>query len=146
LYFLIIGAVILNKVRSIFHCLASSRLSLSPQLAHYQYSLSLQKYILPPVFLIWSLGELIRYFYATNGNLREKVPDLLTFLLVSLFPQLPLMVYLSFFQEILFPIDILLGCLMLIGLSAQLWFGYGTLRVLIANQTAQFLRLCDNPE
>jgi hypothetical protein len=96
--------------------------------------------------MIWSIGEVTRYFYGFNGNLREKVPDLLTYLLVTLFPQVPLMLYLSFIQELLFPIDILMGCIMLLGLILQLLFGYSTLRVLIANQTAQFLRLCDHPE
>ena len=49
-----------------------------------------------------------------SGNLREKVPEMLTYLLISFFPQLPLVFYMSFFQEISFPIDPIIGVIMLV--------------------------------
>mmetsp|Transcript_20145 Transcript_20145/g.33946 ORF Transcript_20145/g.33946 Transcript_20145/m.33946 type:complete len:84 (+) Transcript_20145:290-541(+) len=81
-----------------------------------------------------------------SGNLREKVPDLLTYLLISVFPQLPLVLYLAFFQEISFPLDPIIGVIMLAVLVSQFYLGHSTLQQLIRTQTAQFLRLCDREE
>ena len=129
LYLLIIGSLVYQKI------------------LFYQYqNFQIQKYLLPFLFLIWFLIEIIRICYGFTGNLYEKVSDLLTYLLMTLFPQIPLIFYLTFFQELLFPIDILMGVLMMIGLILQLFYGYYTLRIFITNQTAQFLRLCDHPE
>ena len=92
----VIGACALNKV------------------AFYKFELELQKYVLIPIMIVWAIGEAVRFHYGVCGNLKEKVPDLLTFLLVSMFPQFPIVIYLSFFQEIIFPIDYLMGPTMLV--------------------------------
>jgi hypothetical protein len=88
--------------------------ALTVQVSEYEYNLQLQKYALIPIVVFWILVEFIRIYYGMSGNLREKVPDLLTYLLISVFPQLPLVLYLAFFQEISFPIDPIMGVIMLI--------------------------------
>jgi hypothetical protein len=102
--------------------------------------------VLIPIVGLWMCGEIIRLHYGVSGNLKEKVPDLLTFLLVSVFPQLPLVIYISFFQEILFPVDYIMGPALLVMMAVQIGLGYYTLRSLIQSQTANFLRLCENEE
>jgi hypothetical protein len=112
LHLIVVGTCALHKV--VKSLLPSLRHQLDLQLTYYRYLLDLQKYILIPVIIIWVLAEIVRFYYGFRGNLREKVPDLLTYLLVSVFPQIPLVIYLGFFQEILFPIDYLLGGFILV--------------------------------
>ena len=88
-------------------------------MAQYEYNLQLQKYALIPIVVFWILVECIRIHYGISGNLREKVPDLLTYLLISVFPQLPLVLYLAFFQEISFPVDPIMGVIMLVILVSR---------------------------
>jgi hypothetical protein len=84
------------------------------QVTQYEYKLQLQRYALIPIVIFWVLVEGIRIRFGMSGNLREKVPDLLTYLLISVFPQLPLVLYLAFFQEICFPVDPVMGVIMLL--------------------------------
>ena len=67
-----------------------------------------------------------------------------TYLLMSIFPQLPLVIYMGYLETIQFPSDAILGSLMLIFLSVQYVFGFLTMRHLIRSQTAQFMRLCED--
>lgn len=57
--------------------------------------------------------EPFRLYFGFQGNLRETVPDTATFLLMGLFPQCAVVAYQAFFQPILFPIDYILGVIML---------------------------------
>ena len=63
---------------------------------------------------LWVVIEPIRLSLGFSGNLTEKVPNLATYLLMTVFPQLPLVVYLGFLQGVTFPIDNILGSFMLI--------------------------------
>ena len=63
------------------------------------------------------------------------------FLLMTIFPQLPCVLFLGFYQELLFPFDESCGAIMVILLVVELLIGYLTLHSLIARQTAQFYRL-----
>ena len=58
--------------------------------------------------------EPIRLYFGFKGNLKETVPDTATYLLIGLFPQGPIVAYLAFFQKVLFPIEYIIGSLMLI--------------------------------
>ena len=46
------------------------------------------------VLSVWSFIEPFRLYYGFSGNLRERVADLATHLLMTLFPQLPFILYL----------------------------------------------------
>ena len=63
---------------------------------------------------MWGGLEGFRLYFGYKGNLQETVPDTSTFLLMSVFPQLPIVCYLAYFQPVLFPVDYVVGSLMLI--------------------------------
>jgi hypothetical protein len=102
--------------------------------------------LVEPTSTVWTIIEPFRLYYGISGNLREKVPEMATYLLMGIFPQLPLVIYLGYLQTISFPIDAILGTLMLLFLIAQFLLGFMTMRYLIRNQTAQFMRLCEDDD
>ena len=77
-----------------------------------------------PIVVFWIIVEIVRIHYGMSGNLRERVPDMLTYLLISAFPQLPLVLYLAFFQEISFPADPVMGIIMLCILVSDVMLEY----------------------
>ena len=116
------------------------------KLLNFNFTSNLQQVLLLPCFVIWVLGELSRIYFAYTGNLKERVPQMSAFLLMTIFPQLPCVIYLAFYQEFIFPFDASTGLLMLIMLIIELGLGYATLHTLIQRQTAQFYRLCQEEE
>mmetsp|Transcript_21944 Transcript_21944/g.30149 ORF Transcript_21944/g.30149 Transcript_21944/m.30149 type:complete len:152 (-) Transcript_21944:272-727(-) len=98
------------------------------------------------VLSIWAAIEPFRLYYGFSGNLKERVPDLAAYLLISVFPQLPFVIYLAFVQPVLFPIDPIMGSLMFIFLVVQVFIGLQTIQKMIRFQTVQFLRLCEEAE
>ncbi len=98
------------------------------------------------IISIWFMIEPFRLYFGIRGNMKEKVPDLATYLLITVFPQLPVIVYLGFFQTEYYPIDVILGSIMIIFLILSILFGFRSVRFLIKSQTAQFMRLCEMDE
>lgn len=98
------------------------------------------------VMIVWSVIEPVRLYYGYRGNLKESVPELSTSMLITLFPQLPFVIYLAYYQPVQFPADKPLGTIMLIFVAFELLAGLYTLRQLIRTQTAQFMRLVENDE
>ena len=86
---------------------------------------------------------------------------MVAYILLCIFPQFPLVLYLGYLQEKLFPADIVLGTLMLIFLVRMTFYsqnlqnnasypqafdifaGCSTIERFIRYQTTQFMRLCD---
>jgi hypothetical protein len=62
------------------------------------------------------------------------------FLLLTIFPQFLLVLYVTAFQEFSFPADRILGGLQLSMLLLELYAGYGGLRAITTKRTAQFYR------
>jgi transmembrane protein 17 len=106
------------------------------------YNSVLHWMLYPPMVALWALGELCRLYCGYQGNLSEKVPETSAFLLVTIFPQMPCLVYLTFFQEHIWPLDRLFGLAQMALLFLELGIGFTALRALIRRQTAQFYRLC----
>lgn len=104
------------------------------------------RYVPIVAVVVFFLVEPLRLFFGISGNLREKVPDFATYLLMTIFPQFPIVVYLAYLQRVKFPIDRVLGSFMVIIYVFQVVYGTGTLRGFIRSQTAQFMRLCDPEE
>eukprot|EP01031_Cornospumella_fuschlensis_P024042 gene24042-29093_t len=77
------------------------------------------------------------------GNLKESVPNMATFLLMTIFPQLPLVCFLAYFQPMFFPVDKIVGSLMFIFLIIECGLSWFTMRTIIRSQTAQFMRLVE---
>eukprot|EP01032_Pedospumella_encystans_P024753 gene24753-27979_t len=98
------------------------------------------------VIIIWCVIEPIRLVYGFMGNLRENVADLATFLLITIFPQTPFVLYFAYIQPVIFPVDPIVGTLMLLYLIYHFFAGLHLLRLIIRSQTAQFMRLCENDD
>ena len=96
------------------------------------------------VVVIWAAIEPIRLYYGFLGNLQESVPSLATYLLVTLFPQLPFVLYLAYIQPVIFPVDPIIGSMMVAILTLQFFIGLNSTRKIIRGQTVQFMRLCEN--
>lgn len=92
---------------------------------------------------VWFVFEVVRLYYGISGNMTEKVPELATYVLITIFPQIPFMVYFAYVQPVLFPVDPILGTFMLVYLAVQIYFGFMTIRQQIQSQTAKFMRLCE---
>jgi transmembrane protein 17 len=75
---------------------------------------TLTRFALPVIVALWCACELLRLRLGYHGNLREKVPELSAFWLISVFPQLPLVVYLSYAQPAgdRVPLDLAVGLFM----------------------------------
>jgi hypothetical protein len=98
------------------------------------------------VFAVWAIAEVFRLWFGYAGNVQEKVPQLSAFILVTIFPQVPCLVYLTFAQAILLPADLLFGSLQLFFCVTELYLCYGAVRVLVARQSANFFRLLQDDE
>jgi transmembrane protein 17 len=118
----------------------------SEKVSNYKFNSNLQEVLLLPTYTIWCAGEVSRFYFAYTGNLKERVPQMSAFLLMTIFPQLPTVIYLAFYQEYIFPFDEAAGALMFAMLIIELVVGYVTLHTLIQRQTAQFYRLCQEEE
>jgi transmembrane protein 17 len=69
--------------------------------------------IIPPVLTaIWFLIEVTRLRLGYSGNLTEKVPELSAFWLLTILPQLPVVVFLCFVQPGAVPLDVASGIFM----------------------------------
>ena len=95
------------------------------------------------VIAFWCLIEPFRLYYGISGNMKEKVPDIATFLLITIFPQTPFILYFSYIQPVKFPVDPILGSFMLTFLVVEVIYAIQLVRVQIRSQTTQFMRLCE---
>ncbi|GMI38723.1 hypothetical protein TrCOL_g8622 [Triparma columacea] len=137
--------IYLNMFFSLAYYLGNTA-TITFKLLHFRFNSNLQEVLLLPTFVIWVAGEIARVYFAYVGNLKERVPQMSAFLLMTIFPQLPCVLFLGFYQELLFPFDESCGAIMIILLVVELLMGYLTLHALIARQTAQFYRLCQEEE
>ncbi len=135
----------LNTFLSLVYALSNMSLCIL-KLYHFKFTSNLQEVLLLPTFLIWGVGEMSRTYFGYVGNLKELVPQMSAFLLTTIFPQLPCVVYLAYYQEFLMPFDLAVGSIMLGVIVVELGVGYVTLHGLIERQTSQFYRLCQEEE
>jgi transmembrane protein 17 len=90
------------------------------------------------IFAIWSIAEAGRLYLGFVGNLAEKVPHMVGFMLISVFPQLLLMVYFQILQPNPTPLDTALLQLQWTFYVAELLWGYKTVRKLLRLQSAKY--------
>ena len=87
------------------------------------------------MFGVWLLVELIRLHVGQKGVLlHDGLTELATFILLSVFPQIWIAVYITFLQEIiLLPFDSVLGMIMLLVILSEVVlavrFGYSIIKV-----------------
>ena len=99
------------------------------------------------LIILWLLAEILRLYFAFAGNINEKFPELIAFLIVSIIFSAPLLAYQFFVFAIAFPLDRALDIIQLIFLIFEIIFGFIAIRKLVKNQTALFFlrnSLADN--
>lgn len=96
------------------------------------------QYTLP----LWFLAEIPRVYIGYVGNLHERVSELLGFIFLSVFPQFPLVIYMAFFQEHVFPTDRIMGTVMCGIMVFEVFAAFRTLNSIVRLKTTRFYRLC----
>ena len=81
LYFAICGGCLLNKLHN------------------YKFQNSILTILTLPIFSLWCCIEIVRIGLGYIGNLLEKVPMISAFLLLTIFPQLVAILFLTFLQD-----------------------------------------------
>eukprot|EP00128_Syssomonas_multiformis_P007155 Colp12_sorted_trinity150504_noHs@22961 len=96
--------------------------------------------LLPIIILVtMSLIEPVRLYLGFDGNLREKVPSLAGFWLLSIIMQFPLNLYVMVAQEFtIAPFERTLQGILFALLVPQIILGYRTIQVFISAQAIRF--------
>lgn len=111
------------------------------------YELDVFGQVLAPLcFGVWAAAELIRLYFGYSGNLQEKLPQIAVFFLLSIFPQLPCLVYVMHLQSLQLPMESVLGWSVFILTLVELGLSYGAVRKLVVKQTSSYARLVDIDE
>lgn len=85
------------------------------KLYNYEFPNSIFKVLTLPIFLLWSCTELARVGLGYVGNIKERVPMVSAFLLLTIFPQLVAVLFFTFLQDPVFAIlcsGFMKGCIM----------------------------------
>lgn len=102
----------------------------------------IMQFIVPIFSGVWVLIEPVRLLLGISGNMRERVPELAAFLLLTVFPQLPVTVLLGFLAADRMPMDIIAAAPQLVFVVLEAVVAYSTVRSLMQKQTAEFFREC----
>jgi hypothetical protein len=92
-------------------------------------------------FVLYTVGDVMRLPFALWGNQKEQVPALAASLLMSLFPTVPALLYLTFFQEKVFPFELIGGCVQFCFIIMEFPLLWSALRKNANVQLARFVRL-----
>ena len=99
----------------------------------------LYKFVLVTVLVAVIIIEVVRLYLGYLGNLKERVPELAGFWLLTILLQLPLQAFLFFNTDlILVPVEQAAGSVMLVLVVAQLVAGLLALREITRQQAARF--------
>lgn len=98
---------------------------------HYERAV---KILSPTIFAIWAITEAPRLLFGYTGNLKEKVPQMASFVLLTLFPSLPALCYFLFAEVNKTPLDWALHVIQFGITLAELFVGRRALSVLIRSQ------------
>nr|XP_056712786.1 transmembrane protein 17 [Euleptes europaea] len=97
------------------------------------------KFILVTIMIIISLIEIIRLYLGYMGNLQEKVPELAGFWLLSLFLQLPLILFLLFNEGLkIQPLERAVHIVFLVFLLFQVAAAFLTLKKMVNQLATRF--------
>jgi hypothetical protein len=92
---------------------------------------------------VWAATELIRLWIGHTGNLREQLPQMSVFVMISIFPQVPCLLYLTQLQLMQLPIENALGGLLLALVVAEIFVGFSAARRLMGKQRQSYVRLVE---
>ncbi|NWT88527.1 TMM17 protein, partial [Lanius ludovicianus] len=97
------------------------------------------KAILVTIMILVSLTELIRLYLGYAGNLQERVPELTAFWLLTLFPQLPIILFLLFNENLkIHSLERAVHIIFAAFLSFQVVPAYFTLKRMVRVHAARF--------
>lgn len=88
--------------------------------------------------IVWTITEVGRIYLGFAGNLLEQVPHLAGFFFLSVFPQLPILLWMIFLQQPIYDIDRILFLVQLAILVLEIIFGYWANRKIISAQTLRW--------
>lgn len=95
--------------------------------------------VMLPLFLaLWGISQGTRLMFGYIGNLREKVPRLLGFLILTLIPHLPLTIYFLVFQPSRKLYDIVASAILAVFAVLEILLGMRTIRKLTRSHKAKF--------
>ena len=97
-----------------------------------------QRNLLVPMYCVWFLIEIPRLYVGMKGVLRDKLPDVAAFVLLSFFPQIWIALYFALLQEIILPFDSVLGIIMMLVVLTEIVLAWKFLRCIITRQSALF--------
>ena len=104
----------------------------------------IQSILLPFSWFIWTVAELARSYFGYIGNLREHVPQLSAFMLLTIFPQVFVLGYIGFIQELRFPFETPMASILLFFAILEFGLGISALFRLFDRKVAQFKRLAQD--
>ena len=142
---LCVGCLFFNAGFSVLYAIVAGG-GIVEKMVNLEFQSPISKALLVPFFIFWAVGEASRFYFGYFGNLRELVPQISAFLMLTVFPALFAMVFLTFGQEHRFPFDTVAGSLMIIALVVEIIVGCRAVQTLIARQTAQFYRLVNTTD
>lgn len=99
------------------------------------------KIISPIVFSLWAVAEPVRLLFGYTGNLKEKVPQLAAFFLLTCFPQIPAFVYFLFVETNQLPINYFLNIMQFLFLVVEFVVGWLSIQNLVEIHNARFCLL-----
>lgn len=105
---------------------------------NYNFKNSFQSSLIVPLFCVWVIAEIPRLYVGQKGVLRDTLPEISSFLLISFFPQIWIVIYFSFLQELILPFDSVLGITMLAIITVETMLTWRILRSMITRQYNQF--------
>eukprot|EP01138_Halocafeteria_seosinensis_P005621 gb/GECG01005745.1/.p1 GENE.gb/GECG01005745.1/~~gb/GECG01005745.1/.p1 ORF type:complete len:212 (+),score=10.52 gb/GECG01005745.1/:1-636(+) len=95
----------------------------------------------PSLFSLWAIAEIARLRIGYSGNVKQRIPELSAFLMLTIFPTFPFMGVLTFLSiGWKLPIDRIPGWFQIAFYIVEILVATVAVRRLIRAQTAQFFR------
>ncbi len=105
---------------------------------NYNFRNSLQSSLIVPMYCGWIIAEIPRLYVGQKSVLRDTLPEISSFLLISFFPQIWIAIYFSFLQELILPFDSVLGIMMIVLIAVEIVLAWRILRSMITRKYNQF--------
>lgn len=99
------------------------------------------KIISPIILALWAVSEPVRLIFGYTGNLKEKVPQLAAFFLLTAFPQIPALVYFLFVETNQLTINVIFNVMQLSFLVAEFVVGWIAIQNVVKEHNARFCLL-----
>jgi transmembrane protein 17 len=117
-------------------------MTLSYRLDNLSWNMKAFDLLLAPFSLgAWALAEPFRLGFGMYGNLQDNVPSLFAFVVITVFPTIPVMLVRTFAQVPFLPFDSAAGFIQLMFLCSQLPLSLASVCRLIDRKTASFFQL-----